>query len=261
MSAWSLHDRLVAARRARGLTQAGLAELSGLPQPQISKLEKGHIADPSLSSMIALSDALGVSIPLLTHPDQTMFLTAITALDATVEAVEAVPGPQSWSWAPDDVAGRLARWRDEGRSTLWLGTSEHVDGPLAEFAGPLDDRPWGERALLGGSHHRVALTERNIAGEVTLIRAGHRSHQRMQRTDPDVALADARAWMASGVGDVARGDRLLGQGWSRWLLLGDDGLVGCYQLLSDHDGQPVLREVWGDGRWASELRDGRPPDA
>jgi len=58
-------ENLREARRARNLTQVGLAKLSQLTQPQISQLEAGK-NEPKLSTVLALSRVLGMSLDELT---------------------------------------------------------------------------------------------------------------------------------------------------------------------------------------------------
>ncbi len=52
-------QRLKAARRAAGLTQAQLAQQSGLHQQTISHIETGRIRVPSWPAVCRLSQALG----------------------------------------------------------------------------------------------------------------------------------------------------------------------------------------------------------
>ena len=54
--------RLAALRLQRGLSQAQLAELSGLPQPHLSRLEGGAQADVMLSTLRTLAQALEVPL-------------------------------------------------------------------------------------------------------------------------------------------------------------------------------------------------------
>lgn len=52
-------ERLEAARRAAGLSQAALGRMLGTTQQQVSTWEHGA-AEPKLASRLALADALGV---------------------------------------------------------------------------------------------------------------------------------------------------------------------------------------------------------
>lgn len=56
---WQLRER----RLSLGLTQAGLASKTGIPQSEISRIESGA-ANPTLNTVTTLSDALGVRLAL-----------------------------------------------------------------------------------------------------------------------------------------------------------------------------------------------------
>lgn len=52
---------LIKARRASGMTQKELSELTGIAQGDISKLEKGN-ANPSLRTLIRLAEGMGMQL-------------------------------------------------------------------------------------------------------------------------------------------------------------------------------------------------------
>ena len=52
---------LIEARRASGMTQKELSELTGIAQGDISKLEKGN-ANPSLRTLIRLAGGMGMQL-------------------------------------------------------------------------------------------------------------------------------------------------------------------------------------------------------
>ena len=52
---------LIEARRASGMTQKELSELTGIAQGDISKLEKGN-ANPSLRTLIRLAEGMGMHL-------------------------------------------------------------------------------------------------------------------------------------------------------------------------------------------------------
>lgn len=54
---------LIDARRASGMTQKELSELTGIAQGDISKLEKGN-ANPSLRTLQRLADGMGMRLKL-----------------------------------------------------------------------------------------------------------------------------------------------------------------------------------------------------
>jgi len=71
--------RLVAARKARGLTQEGLADLVGLTKLQIYRYERGS-SQPTLDALKKIAQALSVTIDELVfengerQPDQELLL-------------------------------------------------------------------------------------------------------------------------------------------------------------------------------------------
>ena len=60
-AAYAFGQAIYAARKARGLRQADLAELSGIAQADISRIERGQIA-PTTPTLLKLADALGAQI-------------------------------------------------------------------------------------------------------------------------------------------------------------------------------------------------------
>lgn len=79
--ALTLAERLTTARRLRNLTQEELARRSGVPQPQISRLERGQTAEPSVFTVSSLAETLGVDLRLLLDTDADRFLTALLGED------------------------------------------------------------------------------------------------------------------------------------------------------------------------------------
>ncbi len=59
-----LFTTLAAARKAKGLSQAGLAASLGMPQPQISRIERGLTA-PQLDTFQNLAGALDLQLMLV----------------------------------------------------------------------------------------------------------------------------------------------------------------------------------------------------
>lgn len=57
--------RLAALRKAKGLTQAQLAEKSGVPQGTISRMETGQTGGVDLANLEKLANALGVAAGFL----------------------------------------------------------------------------------------------------------------------------------------------------------------------------------------------------
>jgi DNA-binding XRE family transcriptional regulator len=61
---YSLARQLAERRRDRHLTQKQLAELSGIDQPEISRVERGQ-SNPTTATLSALARALAVDIRLV----------------------------------------------------------------------------------------------------------------------------------------------------------------------------------------------------
>jgi transcriptional regulator with XRE-family HTH domain len=55
-------------REAAGLTQKLLAEVVGVSQPAIAQIESGVTRNPTLDVVLALADALGVTVDDLMRP-------------------------------------------------------------------------------------------------------------------------------------------------------------------------------------------------
>lgn len=66
-AAYAFGRVLYSARKARNLRQSDLAELSGVAQADISRIERGMIA-PTVSTLIKLADALGAQIQFVLPP-------------------------------------------------------------------------------------------------------------------------------------------------------------------------------------------------
>ena len=61
--AYVLASALMEARKVRGLTQSALAELSGVQQADISRMENGSMI-PTMNTFMKLMDALNVTVSL-----------------------------------------------------------------------------------------------------------------------------------------------------------------------------------------------------
>jgi XRE family transcriptional regulator, regulator of sulfur utilization len=62
-------------RETRGLSQASLAESSGVPRPTIAHLESGQ-ANPTLSVVLRVAAALGVSVDGLVDPGEAPLIVS-----------------------------------------------------------------------------------------------------------------------------------------------------------------------------------------
>lgn len=67
-AAYAFGRVIYSARKARNLRQADLAELSGVAQADISRIERGMIA-PTVPTLIKLADALGAQIQFVLPAD------------------------------------------------------------------------------------------------------------------------------------------------------------------------------------------------
>lgn len=79
-SSTGIGNRLSAARRASRLTQEELANRAGVAQSLVSKLESSEQADPALSSIMSLSQALGLEVSTLLTAGRREFLLAVADL-------------------------------------------------------------------------------------------------------------------------------------------------------------------------------------
>lgn len=70
VSGMTLGERLVSLRDAKDWTQYKLADLAGMGQTQLAKIEKGETANPGLDVLVRLAEALGVSIDTLAGRDE-----------------------------------------------------------------------------------------------------------------------------------------------------------------------------------------------
>lgn len=65
-----LREHLRQIRERKGWTQNHLAEVSGVPQPSIWRLEKGLILNPKTSLLRKLAEALGVTMDYLLREEE-----------------------------------------------------------------------------------------------------------------------------------------------------------------------------------------------
>ena len=59
-------------RRARGLTQAELAEASGVERSHIGRLERGEVDEPRPDTLLRLAEALGVTVIDLLYGERSV---------------------------------------------------------------------------------------------------------------------------------------------------------------------------------------------
>ena len=82
-----LSEHLRQIRERKGWTQNHLADVSGVPQPSIWRLEKGHIRNPKTSLLRKLAAALEVSMDYLVTEDESPSFDEILRHDPVGQAV------------------------------------------------------------------------------------------------------------------------------------------------------------------------------
>src|SRR5579864_3296293 len=63
-----IEQKIAALRRRRGLTQAALAERSGVSQPMIAQIESGKLNNLTLKTLARTARALGASLKISDYP-------------------------------------------------------------------------------------------------------------------------------------------------------------------------------------------------
>lgn len=66
--AYGIAQQLTELREKHSLTQVELAEKTGIPQSQISRIERG-VVNPTASTVAALAEALGADVRLIERED------------------------------------------------------------------------------------------------------------------------------------------------------------------------------------------------
>jgi transcriptional regulator with XRE-family HTH domain len=87
-------ERVRRLREARNLTAAGLAERAGLAQSQVSRIESGAHVEVRRSTLVALADALGVSLDLLVGREPPAHQTAADRLERIAQELREQAGEQ-----------------------------------------------------------------------------------------------------------------------------------------------------------------------
>jgi transcriptional regulator with XRE-family HTH domain len=82
-----ISEQLRRIRERKGWTQNHLAEVSGVPQPSIWRLEKGLILNPKTSLLRKLAEALEVSMEYLLTEDKSPSFDEILRHDEVGQAV------------------------------------------------------------------------------------------------------------------------------------------------------------------------------
>lgn len=160
-------------RELRGLTQARLAALSGVPRPTLATLETGS-ANPTLAVLVKVADALQVSVEeLISAPRETARHYRAAELPVRSRGgvhlrqlvPDAIPGVQVERFALDPGAGATGVPHKPG-------TREY----LCCEAGSIELRAGGRRWLL-------------LAGDVLVFRGDQRHSYRNPTDAPAIAYS------------------------------------------------------------------------
>ena len=128
MAALHLGENIVSLRKARGVTQAGLSQLSGIPRSTVAHFESGS-GNPSLNNLVRLGKALEVRLEeLLAPPVTTVRLVRAHELEGKQKN-----GCQVYSLLPKPVKGLgLERFElDPGQGFQGV---PHLKGTMEYFA-------------------------------------------------------------------------------------------------------------------------------
>lgn len=82
-----LSEHLRQIRERKGWTQNHLAEVSGVPQPSIWRLEKGLILNPKTSLLRKLAEALGVTMDYLLREEEKPSFDEVLRDDEVGQAI------------------------------------------------------------------------------------------------------------------------------------------------------------------------------
>jgi len=82
-----LSEHLRQIRERKGWTQNHLAEVSGVPQPSIWRLENGQILNPKTSLLRKLAEALGVTMDYLLREEERPSFDEVLRDDKVGQAI------------------------------------------------------------------------------------------------------------------------------------------------------------------------------
>ena len=82
-----LSEHLRQIRERKGWTQNHLAEVSGVPQPSIWRLENGQILNPKTSLLRKLAEALGVTMDYLIREEEKPSFDEVLRDDEVGQAI------------------------------------------------------------------------------------------------------------------------------------------------------------------------------
>lgn len=267
---------LLGHRRAAGLTQADLAEASGMSVRALRDLERGHSHAAQRRSAEALADALG-----LDGDDRELFLAVAKEGRRRVRTPEPLPRPSELPPAVPDLLGRdgdLERLRAEiasgagvisivgypgvGKTALavWAAhrlRDEYPDGCFAIDLRGMDERPvTPHEALdqllraLGVAPQRIPSPEAEQSAVLRSVVSGRRV---LLLLDNAADEAQVRPLLAAGPGSlilITCRQALAGLESARWVWLDPLHAPDAEDLLAAIVGQDRVR---GEPEEAAEL--------
>src|ERR1051326_6498933 len=186
----AIGDRVRQGRNGRGWTLDQLAERSGVSRRMLVSIEQGS-ANPSIATLLLISDALGIGLPALVDMDRSPGLRVIRAGSAPVlwrgqlggQAVlvagtEPPDGTELWDWTLGPGESHSSQAHAAGTRELLLVLDGQVElrvGQHAEVLGP------GDSASFAGdlAHGYVnASPARAASFALTVFEPGLRSEER-----------------------------------------------------------------------------------
>ena len=215
----TIGDRLRRARRERGLSQAGLAERSGISQRFIAKIEQDK-GQPSLPNVYALANALGME-PSRLLDKQERFSDGgrhhgILALRDAVLTTGDLPGLADSSDQGEPVPlAALERGVGKGWDLYWAGRF----GELAEHLPPLIIAARATEKEQGGAASRPLAQAYQLAANLMVhvgnddlafavarraLRAAHRGSDPLQYA----TLAGTLSWVSLHQGRLEDAERV-----------------------------------------------------
>src|SRR5919201_1976054 len=145
----AIGGRVRQGRNSRGWTLDQLAERCGVSRRMLVSIEQGA-ANPSIATLLLISDALGIGLPALVDMDRSPGLRVTRAGTA----------PVLWRGAPRGQARPGPRPRPPGHTALWgWGPGAGGNPRVAPDAGR-PGRAQGGPARRGTCHGRLGLVRR-----------------------------------------------------------------------------------------------------
>lgn len=247
-----LGERVSRCRTALALSQSDLARRSGLPQSQVSRLERGHISTPSLAALLRIAEALEVPADLFVRVDGAPLSEHLAGWSSPSLAREA--GASELARLSGPAHSVLCEWWREGRRLLISGSgalelaaglqrlelecavvvegSESLPGALGVEAGEMR----AQLAHLGGSAQRLLLVSQQPPPEAL-------------ESLPGALIIPVEEGMEETLNRIPGPLR---QRCQLALSSGEAGLDSVFQVLTDDEGGAHLHSLWE--REEGELR-------